>query len=48
MEAGDTNYIYKDELDKACFQEDMAYGKYKDFEKRTQLDNVLKDKAFEI
>ena len=25
-----TNYIYKNELDKACFQHDMAYGKYKD------------------
>ena len=27
METGDTNYIYKNELDKACFQQDMAYGK---------------------
>ena len=26
----------------------MAYGKYKDLEKRTQSDKVLKDKAFEI
>ena len=24
----------------------MAYGKYKDLEKRTQSDKVLKDKAF--
>ena len=28
------NYIYKNELDKACFQYDMAYGKYKDLEKK--------------
>ena len=35
MQTGDTNYIYKNELDKACFQHDMAYGKYKDLEKRT-------------
>ena len=32
MQTGDTNYIYKSELDKACFQHDMAYGKYKDLE----------------
>ena len=24
---GNTNFIYKNELDKACFQHDMAYGK---------------------
>ena len=29
-QTGDTNYIYKNKLDKACFQHDMAYGKYKD------------------
>ena len=28
MQTGDTNYIYRNELDKACFQHDMAYGKY--------------------
>ena len=33
---------------KACFQHDMAYHKYKDLEKRTQSENVLKDKAFKI
>ena len=43
-----TDYIYKNDLDKACFQHDMAYGKYKDLAKRTQSDKVLKDKAFEI
>ena len=32
MQIGDTNYIYKSELDKACLQHDMAYGKYKDLE----------------
>ena len=48
MQIGDTNYIYKNELDKACFKHDMAYGKYKDLERRTQSDKVLKDKAFEI
>ena len=45
---GNTNFIYKKELDKACFQHDMAYGKSKDLAKRTQSDKVLRDKAFEI
>ena len=48
MQTGDTNYICKNELDKACFQHDMAYGKYKDLERRPQSDKVLNDKAFEI
>ena len=46
MQTGDTNYIYKNELDKACFQHDMAYGKYKDLEKRTQSDKVFKRQSF--
>ena len=29
-ETGDTNYSYKNELDKAFFQHDMAYGDFKD------------------
>ena len=45
---GYTNYIYKNELDKACCQHDMAYGDFKDFAKRTASDKVLKDKAFNI
>ena len=48
METGDTNYIYKNELDKACFQHDMVYGDFKDLKRRTQSDKVLKDKAFVI
>ena len=46
MQTGNTNFIYKNELDKACFQHDMAYGKSKYLVKRTQSDKVLKDKAF--
>ena len=46
MQTGDTNYINKNELDKACFQHDMAYGKYKDLEKRTQSDKSLKRQSF--
>ena len=48
MQTGDTNYIYKNDLDKACFQHNMAYGKYKDLAKRTESDKVLKDKSFKI
>ena len=46
MQTGKTDFIYKNELDRACFQHDMAYGKTKDIEKRTQSDKVLRDKAF--
>ena len=48
MQARNTDFIYKNELNKACFQHDMAYGKSKDLTKRTQSDKVLRDKAFKI
>ena len=48
QEAGDTSYIYKNELNKACFQHDMAYGDFKNLAKRTAADKVLRDKAFKI
>ena len=47
-ETGDTNYIYKNELDKACFQHDMVYGDFKDLARRTASDKALRDKAFNI
>ena len=46
METGNTDFIYKNQLDKACFQHDMAYGKSKDLTKRTESDKLLRDKAF--
>ena len=48
MQSSDTNCIYKNDLDKSCFQLDMAYIKYNDLTKITQSDKVLRDKAFEI
>ena len=45
-ETGDTSYIYKNELDKARFQHDMAYGDFKDLARRTASDKILRDKAF--
>ena len=43
-----TSHIYKNELDKACFQHDMTYGDFKDLKRRTFSDKVLKGKAFNI
>ena len=48
MKSGNTDFIYKNELDKPCFKHDMAYVKSKDLVKRTQSDKVLRDKAFKI
>ena len=48
MKTGNTNFIYKNELDKVCFQHDPAYSNSKDLVKRTQSDKILKDKAFNI
>ena len=48
MYTGNTDFIYRNELDKPCFQHDMAYGESKDLAKRTQLDKFLRDKAFKV
>ena len=48
MQTGNTDFIYRNELHKAFFQHNMAYGKSKYLIKRTQSDKVLKDKAFKI
>ena len=47
-ETGDSTYIYQNELDKACFQHDIAYGDFKDLKRRTAFDKILRDKAFNI
>ena len=48
MQTGNTEYIYKNDLHKACSQHDIAYGKFKDLAERTQSNKVLREKAFEI
>ena len=48
MQTWNTDFIYKNELDKTCFQSDMAYDKSKDLAKRTQSDKFLKDVTFKI
>ena len=47
-ETGDTSYLYKNELNKACFQHDMAYGDFKDLPKTTAADKILREKAFQV
>ena len=44
-ETRDTAYIYRNELDKASFQHDMAYGDFKELARRTASDKVLRDKT---
>ena len=48
MQTGNRDFIYRNELDKVCFQRDMAYGKSKDLTRTTESDKVLRDKAFKI
>ena len=48
IKKGDTRYIYRNELDKACFQHDSAYADHKDLINRTKSDKVLRDKAYDI
>ena len=49
-ETGDSRYIYRNELDKTCFQHDMAYDwlDFKVLAKRTAADKILRNKAFNI
>ena len=48
MQTGNTNFIYKNEIDKACFQHDLAYGESEDLARRTESGKLLGDEAFEI
>ena len=48
LNTGKLSYIYKNDLDKACFQHNMAYNEFKDLEKITQSDIVLKNKALKM
>ena len=45
-ETGDSRYVYQNELDKACFQHETAYGDFKDSTRRTVSDKILCDNAF--
>ena len=47
-QTGNTNHIFKNDLEKACFQHDLPHGKYKNLTEITQSHNVLREKSFEI
>ena len=47
-ETGDSRYNYQNELDKLCFQHDMAYRDFKDLPRRTASDNALRYKLLNI
>ena len=46
QETRDSRNIYRNELDKACFQHDMVYGDFEYLNRKTIADKVLRDKAF--
>ena len=47
-ETGHSRYACQNKLDKACHQDDMSYGDFKDLPRRTASDKVLRDKTFDI
>ena len=47
MQTGNTDFIYRNKLDKACFQYDTAYDS-KDLARRTQSDKVLRNRPFKV
>ena len=47
-QTGNTRYIYRNDLDKTCFQHDSTYADHKDLLNGTQSDKVLRDKAYAI
>ena len=47
-ETGDSRYIYQNELEKTCFQHDMAYEDFKDLTQRTASDKILRDRVLSI
>ena len=48
IQIGDTDILYKNELDKAFFAHDAVYSDSKDINKKTAADKLLRDKAYEI
>ena len=44
----DSRFIYQNELDKSCFQHDMAYGDFENIPRRTDCHKMLCDKSFNI
>ena len=47
-ETVDSQNICENDLDKTCFQHDIAYEAYKYLTRKTASDKILRDKAFDI
>ena len=47
-ETKDSRYIYQNEVDIADLEHDMAYGNFKDLNRRTAANKLLLNKAFNI
>ena len=45
-ETGDSRDTYDNKLEKACFQQDIAFDHFKDLYRRTAFDKILCDKTF--
>ena len=48
MTKQEIQYIYQNDLDKACFKHDIAFEDAKNLTRRTASDKILRDKAFNI
>ena len=46
-QTGDTRYIYRNELDKACFQHDSAYADHKDLINRTEAYDIASNPEYD-
>ena len=47
-EKGQLKYLYRNELDRACFAKDAAYSDSNNLAKRNISDKILKDRTYEI
>ena len=45
-ETENLKHLYRNELDKVCFNHDAAYSDTKDLAKRTISDKILKDRGY--
>ena len=48
LKRGDSRYIHLNELNKTCSEHDKIYGDFKDLNRRTATNKLLRDKAFNV
>ena len=46
-ETGNSNYLWRNELEKACFNRDAPYFDSKELAQKTVSEKILKDRAYE-